>query len=827
MQRISGRRARGTFYTVTGGVICLSALAVALMTVTPCRAEIPRDEKSLKSESARSSKRAARATGVVARKAAWTTTTSNGAILRAGRGNESVILKSDGQLYTKSLGGGVASPVGSTYSIHHRVGAMIDSGNGLEEACFDIGSINDPTDYVVSFDGAAETLRQDIFLTTATANETDTPQGDGSRIIVITTSSPTGTDLFPGGVFVGAPLTDACFSIGLDDPLTWDGVDTIDQAIIQFFKDGSFQTSADVTAMFSSPWDGVFDISLSNAAGLGYNGVRLEIQTSKSFTPANDLCADRILLTDGLFSFTTIGASTDGNEEFPVCDFGGNANVNSDIWYGYTATCTGDLIVDLCNSAYDTKVAVYEDCGRCYVDSPVACNDDWCGLKSSLGPDNGRDPVPVVQGSCYTIRVGGRQGVTGSGNGTMLIECRDASDVVAACCTAGSCTSKREVDCVSQQGTWFETESCGLFECPIPPPSNDECVAAIELTTGVAFNGTTVASTGTDVSSCGLIDTDDIWHSWTADCSGLPIFETCGSAFDTTLSVFDGCGGVELNCNDDNCGVQSKVGDVVVTEGETYYIRVSGHNGATGNYRALVTGCKNACCLDGGGCVLATPELCNTGGGVPSIGQVCGDFNDDGIQDACAGCPPEPHIINSDPFTGAVDARRPYAQETPLAREGAGSLAEPILLLLTPDTDGLEGCFSLCETTVDPDLGANGVASVIRLVNGLYQLELDHAITAGAATMITYIGDGSSTAVISHPGNVNADGSADWQDVQSLIDCCLEQTCTPAWAERSCDVDRSGTRSPFDILTTIDVLLGAGSWDAWNGTSKPSIASCP
>jgi len=827
MQRIFRRRAQGLFRTLTGGAICLSTIAITLMTSTPSNAQVVRAEKSRQRDNARVSKRAARATGVITRKPAWTTTTTSGAVLRAGLGNESVILTVDGGLYMKPPGGSVASPIGSTYSVHHRVGAMIDNGNGPEQTCFDIGSINDPTDYVVAFDGVTEPLRQNIFGTIATVIESDTPQPDGSRLIVITTSSPTGTDLFPGGVFIGPELTDACFTIGLDDPLSWEGLDTVVQADIAFLTDGAIQTTGDVTALFSSPWDGIVDVALVNAAGLGYNGIRLEIRTNKSITPANDLCDDRIAVTDGLFTYSTIGASTDGLES-SVCSFNGFPGINADIWYSYNATCTGDMIVELCGSAYDTKLAVYEGCGRCPPDNPIGCNDDWCGLKSSLGPDFGRDPVPVVQGNCYTIRVGGRQGLTGSGNGTMLVECRDESDIVAACCTAGACAPKRQADCVAQQGTWFGTETCGTFSCPIPPPSNDACIDAIELTTGIPFNGTTLASTGTDISSCGDGDTNDIWHSWVADCTGLPTFETCGSQYDTTLAVFNACNGVELGCNDDGCGFATdRIGSVPVLEGQTYYVRVSGFNGETGNYRLTVTGCKSACCIDGGGCVAATPVFCKAGGGVPMVGRLCeGDGNNDGVDDTCAGCPPEPSIINSDPFTGAVDARRPYAQATPLTREGVGTAAEPIFLLLNPGADGLQDCFSLCETAVDPDLGANDIASAVRLPNGLYQLELNHAITAGASTTIRYVGDGSLIDVLSHPGNVNADNIANGQDVISLMDCCISQTCTPAWAERSCDTDRSGARTPLDILTTIDLLLGAGSWDAWNGTAKPSTSAC-
>jgi hypothetical protein len=57
----------------------------------------------------------------------------------------------------------------------------------------------------------------------------------------------------------------------------------------------------------------------------------------------------------------------------------------------------------------------------------------------------------------------------------------------------------------------------------------------------------------------------------------------CGSSFDTTLAVFDSCGGIELACNDDYCALQSQL-TIDLTAGQTYLIRVAGYNGQTGGY---------------------------------------------------------------------------------------------------------------------------------------------------------------------------------------------------------------------------------------------------
>ena len=74
---------------------------------------------------------------------------------------------------------------------------------------------------------------------------------------------------------------------------------------------------------------------------------------------------------------------------------------------------------------------------------------------------------------------------------------------------------------------------------------------------------------------------------------------------------------------------------------------------------------------------------------------------------------------------------------------------------------------------------------------------------------------------ISHPANVNGDGSATPVDILRLIDS-LNGVFTPPWGIYSKDIDRSNAATPSDILREIDLLNGAGEFDPWNNVPLPS-----
>src|SRR5206468_3397243 len=72
-------------------------------------------------------------------------------------------------------------------------------------------------------------------------------------------------------------------------------------------------------------------------------------------TPLNGLCANAILVSNGITVFDTTGAVTDGPTDAPVA---GCTQVNQDIWYHYISSCAGAVTVSLCGSNFDTALWV-------------------------------------------------------------------------------------------------------------------------------------------------------------------------------------------------------------------------------------------------------------------------------------------------------------------------------------------------------------------------------------------------------------------------------------------------------------------------------------
>jgi hypothetical protein len=268
--------------------------------------------------------------------------------------------------------------------------------------------------------------------------------------------------------------------------------------------------------------------------------------------------------------------------------------------------------------------------------------------------------------------------------------------------------------------------------------------------------------------------------------------------------------------------------------GQTYYLRVAGHLGDTGQYSQTVEPCKNACCHPNGACTprstaqcLAIPESRPLGDGTRCLG----DTDSDGTDDACETCP-NATIDFASPASGTVDARQPSTRQSATPRQGIGAPGgggvrrESIVIVLDPPLADATGCFSLCETGVDIS-GPNDIQSVTYNGSGVYEMVLAHAIAPGRVTKIEYLGDGSSVSYTSHPANVDAGPAANGLDVDEHRECCLQGDCPPMWGNYSCDIDRSLAVTPADLIFLVDLLIGTQQWDAWNNTSLPSGAACP
>ncbi len=128
--------------------------------------------------------------------------------------------------------------------------------------------------------------------------------------------------------------------------------------------------------------------------------------------------------------------------------------------------------------------------------------------------------------------------------------------------------------------------------------SNDTCANAVTMVNGGTYSGSTASATRDGSASCGSSSTTrDVWYKYTAGASGTLRIDSCGSSYDTVLSLHSACVGTSSNqlaCNDDcggtPCGAVSSCLTRAVTAGTTYYLRVSGYNGASGSFVLHVTG---------------------------------------------------------------------------------------------------------------------------------------------------------------------------------------------------------------------------------------------
>lgn len=128
--------------------------------------------------------------------------------------------------------------------------------------------------------------------------------------------------------------------------------------------------------------------------------------------------------------------------------------------------------------------------------------------------------------------------------------------------------------------------------------SNDTCANATAVVNGGTYSGSTASATVDGSASCGSSSTTrDVWFKYTAPAAGTLRVDSCGSAYDTVVSLHSACAGTSANqlvCNDDcggsPCGGVNSCISRAVTTGVTYYVRVSGYNGASGSFTLHVTG---------------------------------------------------------------------------------------------------------------------------------------------------------------------------------------------------------------------------------------------
>lgn len=299
-------------------------------------------------------------------------------------------------------------------------------------------------------------------------------------------------------------------------------------ALVACNDDGDGCAAFTSTMTFRSDGSTTFLVRLGGYDSAGTGTVRFEVFDP----PANDDCGGAEAIGADPVAFDT-RVATDSAPGLPaVCDEGYGISMRQDLWYRWTAPCTGVATVSTCSSAsFDTRLAAYDGCAG----TLVGCNDDFTGCGSLTS----RMQFAVTGGTEYVLRVGAH---TGSGIGTLTVSCGDAG---------------------------------------APPPSNDACTGATPVTAGTSPIDNSLSTSnppslpGGGCSGTGFYN--DVWYAYVPVRGGLTDISLCGGPrYDTRLEVWDGCPGLDgqvIACNDDACEGQSRV-QALLACGGTYLIRI-------------------------------------------------------------------------------------------------------------------------------------------------------------------------------------------------------------------------------------------------------------
>jgi hypothetical protein len=260
------------------------------------------------------------------------------------------------------------------------------------------------------------------------------------------------------------------------------------------------------------------------------NGIVCQLDTCP---PVNDSCATALPVTDGT-------PAVEGDNNLASWEDDAEASCqewsDKDVWYVYTATCTGTIAVDTEGSGqWDTILSVWDECGG----TEIACDDD-----------SGTDSLSyltfeAIAGESYYIRLASLWGV--GGNFHINIACTEAPQ--GACCLGGACAVDYHLTCEAAggryagDGTGCSGSDCntnGIEDiCDILGGASRDCNS-----NGIPDECDLDAGTSVDLDSDGVPDECD------PDCNGNSIIDGCDVSCAGGCAEISGCG-TSADCQGD------------------------------------------------------------------------------------------------------------------------------------------------------------------------------------------------------------------------------------------------------------------------------------
>ena len=362
--------------------------------------------------------------------------------------------------------------------------------------------------------------------------------------------------------------------------------------------------------------------------------------------PANDECAAAIGLTSATTCTATTGSTLGATASTATGTCAGTAD--DDVWYSFVASGTTHTITVVGNSGFDAVVNLRAS----------GCPGTTLGSCADVTGNGGTETITATSltpGATYYVRVFSYSSTAPSNaatGGFTICVTNPAACAAPTALTAGSVTSTSAslsftpgngntsyVVTYTPQGgsattvtpaptaspvsltgltpntqyTVSVTGNCAggqtsataattTFTTRFTPPANDECAAAIGLTSATTCTATTGSTLGATASTatgtCAGTADDDVWYSFVASGTTHTITVVGNSGFDAVVNLrASGCPGTTLgSCADvtGNGGTET-ITATSLTPGATYYVRVFSYsstapiNAATGGFTICVT----------------------------------------------------------------------------------------------------------------------------------------------------------------------------------------------------------------------------------------------
>lgn len=252
---------------------------------------------------------------------------------------------------------------------------------------------------------------------------------------------------------------------------------------------------------------------------------------------------------------TTVGATPD--DDFATqatCDVGSDPSEPS-VWYIFAPTAEGDITFSTEGSGFDTILTIHSNVAPGAMSAELACSDDADGEPS--GTRWSRVTFSAEANMYYYVRVTGYNGAMGA---------------VTLTAAGASITTPPNVDFGS-----YILDTDPYFGTNVGAPTRS------------------VVSDASCVSSGDDNQRSVLWF-YQAQATGDMNISLEGSDFDTILTVYSLDTSQEVACNDDSSsGIRwSRVDGIPVSQGEAFFIRVSGFTNATageeGNIALVLSG---------------------------------------------------------------------------------------------------------------------------------------------------------------------------------------------------------------------------------------------